>query len=146
MHRYRYPAHDRRAGEMAREVAFSQASLRHQVSPLAKLVAQGESSVVDAYVSPVLRRYIDRAVADLAGAPATLCLVLLLTAVAIFRLIQLILIVELKLLGDFGVLVGRAHGCLILTCMLIVPIVVVILGTARRVHGENQSMKLAQTG
>ncbi|PZV08599.1 MAG: 5-oxoprolinase, partial [Leptolyngbya sp.] len=60
MHGYRYPAHERRLGELARQVGFTQVSLSHQVSPLIKLVSRGDTTVVDAYLSPILRRYVDR--------------------------------------------------------------------------------------
>ncbi|HIK45851.1 MAG TPA: hydantoinase B/oxoprolinase family protein [Leptolyngbyaceae cyanobacterium M65_K2018_010] len=60
MHGYRYPNHERRLGELARQVGFSQISISHQVSPLIKLVSRGDTTVVDAYLSPILRRYVDR--------------------------------------------------------------------------------------
>jgi hypothetical protein len=64
--------------------------------------------------------------------------------VAIFRMPQLILIVDLELLGRFGAFVDRAHRRLILTRVFIVSVIVVIVSTTRRVRGENQSLKLAQ--
>jgi hypothetical protein len=64
--------------------------------------------------------------------------------VGIFRMTQLILIVDLELLGRFGALVDRAHRRLILTRVFIVSVIVVIVSTTRRVRGENQSLKLAQ--
>jgi len=60
MHGYRYPAHEQRVAELAREAGFEQVSVSHQVSPLMKLVGRGDTTVVDAYLSPVLRRYVDR--------------------------------------------------------------------------------------
>src|SRR5207302_8398205 len=60
------------------------------------------------------------------------------------RTTQLILIVDLELLGGFGALVDGAHRRLILTRMLVVSVIVVIFGATRRVRGENQSLKLAQ--
>ncbi|MBW4462207.1 MAG: hydantoinase B/oxoprolinase family protein [Nodosilinea sp. WJT8-NPBG4] len=60
MHGYRYPAHELRLGDLARQVGFTQVSLSHQVSPLIKLVSRGDTTVVDAYLSPILRRYVDR--------------------------------------------------------------------------------------
>ena len=65
MHGYRYPTHERRLGDLAREVGFSQVSLSHQVSPLIKLVSRGDTTVVDAYLSPILRRYVDRVAGQL---------------------------------------------------------------------------------
>jgi 5-oxoprolinase (ATP-hydrolysing) len=59
MHAYRYPEHELKLGKLAREIGFTQVSLSHQASPLIKLVSRGETTVVDAYLSPVLRRYID---------------------------------------------------------------------------------------
>jgi hypothetical protein len=74
-----------------------------------------------------------------------LFLVLLFIGVVIFRMTQLILIVDLELLGGLGALVDRAHRRLILTRMFIVSVIVVIVSTTRRVRGENQSLKLAQS-
>jgi len=62
----------------------------------------------------------------------------------IFGMPQLILIVDLELLGSFGALVDGTHRRLILTRMFIVSVIVVIFGATRRVRGENQSLKLAQ--
>jgi 5-oxoprolinase (ATP-hydrolysing) len=63
LHGYLNPNHERRVGEIAREVGFRQVSLSHQASRLAKLVGRGDTTVVDAYLSPILRRYVDQ-VAD----------------------------------------------------------------------------------
>ncbi|PSR16087.1 5-oxoprolinase, partial [filamentous cyanobacterium CCP3] len=60
LHGYRYLAHELRLGALARQVGFTQISLSHQVSPLIKLVSRGDTTVVDAYLSPILRRYVDR--------------------------------------------------------------------------------------
>ncbi len=65
MHGYRYADHERRAAEIAREIGFTQISVSHEVSPLMKLVSRGDTTVVDAYLSPILRRYVDRVAADL---------------------------------------------------------------------------------
>jgi len=59
MHAYKYPKHELRLGRLARDIGFTQVSLSYQVSPLIKLVIRGETTVVDAYLSPVLRRYVD---------------------------------------------------------------------------------------
>jgi 5-oxoprolinase (ATP-hydrolysing) len=67
LHGYRYPAHERRIGEIATAVGFTQVSESHEVSPLMRLVSRGDTSVVDAYLSPVLRRYVDEVAAELAG-------------------------------------------------------------------------------
>ncbi len=58
MHGHVNPVHEARVGELAREAGFSQISLSHQVSRLAKLVPRGDTTVVDAYLSPILRRYV----------------------------------------------------------------------------------------
>jgi 5-oxoprolinase (ATP-hydrolysing) len=58
MHGYLNPAHEARVGAIALEEGFTQISLSHQVSRLAKLVARGDTTVVDAYLSPILRRYV----------------------------------------------------------------------------------------
>ncbi|MBC7103730.1 MAG: hydantoinase B/oxoprolinase family protein [Parvibaculum sp.] len=67
LHGYRHPAHEMAAGEIARELGFTQISLGHRVSPLIKFVSRGDTTVVDAYLSPLLRRYVDR----IAGAIGT---------------------------------------------------------------------------
>ncbi|MFN3575676.1 MAG: hydantoinase B/oxoprolinase family protein [Tabrizicola sp.] len=58
MHAHVNPVHEAEVGRMAREAGFAQISLSHQVSRLAKLVARGDTTVVDAYLSPILRRYV----------------------------------------------------------------------------------------
>ncbi|MFN4155618.1 MAG: hydantoinase B/oxoprolinase family protein [Paracoccaceae bacterium] len=58
MHGYLNPAHEVRVGQIAAEEGFTQISLSHQVSRLAKLVARGDTTVVDAYLSPILRGYV----------------------------------------------------------------------------------------
>ena len=65
MHGYRHNDHEQRAGEIAKEIGFTQISVSHTVSPLIKLVSRGDTTVVDAYLSPILRRYVDRVAADL---------------------------------------------------------------------------------
>ena len=66
MHAYAYPAHERQAADLARRVGFTQVSVSHEVSPLVKLVPRGDTTVADAYLSPVLRRYVDRVASALA--------------------------------------------------------------------------------
>jgi len=58
MHAYRFPEHERQVGLLAREMGFGQVSVSHEVSPLIKLVGRGDTTVVDAYLSPILRRYV----------------------------------------------------------------------------------------
>jgi 5-oxoprolinase (ATP-hydrolysing) len=60
LHAYRFPAHERRAAEIARALGFEQVSVSHEVSPLMKLVPRGDTTLADAYLSPILDRYIDR--------------------------------------------------------------------------------------
>ena len=72
MHGYRFREHEAHVGEMARQQGFTQVSLSHEVSPLVKLVARGDTSVVDAYLSPILERYVNR-VGDALGAGRGSC-------------------------------------------------------------------------
>jgi 5-oxoprolinase (ATP-hydrolysing) len=65
MHGWRWTEHEARLAEMARELGFAQVSVSHEVAPLIKLVGRGDTTVVDAYLSPVLRRYVDRVAAGL---------------------------------------------------------------------------------
>ncbi|MGB8182482.1 MAG: hydantoinase B/oxoprolinase family protein, partial [Stellaceae bacterium] len=67
MHGYRYPAHERAVAEVASRAGFTQVSASHAVSPLMKLVSRGDTTVVDAYLSPILRRYVDQVAAELGG-------------------------------------------------------------------------------
>ncbi|MDW3097200.1 MAG: hydantoinase B/oxoprolinase family protein [Alphaproteobacteria bacterium] len=60
MHGYRYQAHEKRLAEIARDIGFTQISTSHGTSPLMKFVSRGDTTVVDAYLSPILRRYVDR--------------------------------------------------------------------------------------
>ena len=65
MHAYRYAEHERQAAALARELGFAQVSASHEVSPLIKLVGRGDTTVVDAYLSPILRRYVAQVAGDL---------------------------------------------------------------------------------
>ncbi len=65
LHGYRYPNHERRLAALARAIGFPQVSVSHEVSPLMKLVSRGDTTVVDAYLSPILRRYVDSVQAQL---------------------------------------------------------------------------------
>jgi 5-oxoprolinase (ATP-hydrolysing) len=65
VHGYRYPDHERRIGEIAAELGFEQVSLSHRVSPLIRFIGRGDTTVVDAYLSPVLRRYAERVANEL---------------------------------------------------------------------------------
>ena len=59
MHGYRYPQHEQQVAAIAAKLGFSQISVSHQVSPLIKLISRGDTTVVDAYLSPILRRYVN---------------------------------------------------------------------------------------
>ena len=65
MHGYRFPEHELALARLAREIGFTQVSTSYGTSPLMKLVGRGDTTVVDAYLSPLLRRYIDRVAAEL---------------------------------------------------------------------------------
>ena len=68
LHGYRYHDHEEAAAALAREIGFTQVSLSHEVSPLMKLVGRGDTTVVDAYVTPILHRYVGRIAAESGGA------------------------------------------------------------------------------
>jgi 5-oxoprolinase (ATP-hydrolysing) len=67
MHGYRYPQHEQALAACARAIGFPQVSVSHEVSPLMKLVSRGDTTVVDAYLSPILRRYVGRVERELTG-------------------------------------------------------------------------------
>ncbi|WP_186391095.1 MULTISPECIES: hydantoinase B/oxoprolinase family protein [unclassified Pannonibacter] len=69
MHAYAYPDHEKRVAAIAREVGFPQISVSHEVSPLMKLVGRGDTTVVDAYLSPILRRYVRQVQEELGEGP-----------------------------------------------------------------------------
>ncbi|USX11790.1 hydantoinase B/oxoprolinase family protein [Oxalobacteraceae bacterium OTU3CAMAD1] len=67
MHGYRYHEHENRVAGAAREIGFTQVSVSHEASPMMKLVARGDTTVVDAYLSPILRRYVDQVADEMPG-------------------------------------------------------------------------------
>src|SRR3546814_9370871 len=67
VHGYRHTAPGRAVAELARDLGFSQISVSHETSPLMKFVGRGDTTVVDAYLSPILRRYVDRVASELGG-------------------------------------------------------------------------------
>jgi 5-oxoprolinase (ATP-hydrolysing) len=70
MHGHRYPAHELRLAALARDVGFTQVSTSAATSALMKLVGRGDTTVADAYLSPILRRYVDEVTRELgAGVP-----------------------------------------------------------------------------
>jgi 5-oxoprolinase (ATP-hydrolysing) len=68
MHGYRFPQHEAALAALARRIGFPQVSVSHVVSPLMKLISRGDTTVVDAYLSPILRRYVAQVERELAGA------------------------------------------------------------------------------
>jgi 5-oxoprolinase (ATP-hydrolysing) len=67
LHAWKFPEHERRLAELAREAGFTQVSASHVVSPLLRLIPRGDTTVVDAYLSPILRRYVDQVASELSG-------------------------------------------------------------------------------
>ncbi len=67
MHGYRYTEHEAAVADIAREIGFTQISVSHKTSPMMKLVSRGDTTVVDAYLSPILRRYVDQVAQDMPG-------------------------------------------------------------------------------
>ncbi|MEG3938502.1 hydantoinase B/oxoprolinase family protein [Microcoleus sp. S36b_A3] len=65
MHGYRYSEHEKKVAKIAKEIGFTQISVSHEVSPLMKLVSRGDTAVVDAYLSPILRRYVEQVTSQL---------------------------------------------------------------------------------
>ncbi len=65
LHAYRHPAHEQAAARIAREAGFPQVSVSHEVSPLIKLIGRGDTTVVDAYLSPLLGRYVEQVTGEL---------------------------------------------------------------------------------
>ena len=70
IHAWKNPAHERALAELVRATGFEQVSVSHEVSPLIKLVGRGDTTVVDAYLSPILRRYVARVARILGATPA----------------------------------------------------------------------------
>jgi len=58
MHAWRFPKHELKLAQLAKDIGFPQISVSHQVSPFMKIVSRGDTTVVDAYLSPILRRYV----------------------------------------------------------------------------------------
>ncbi len=67
MHSYNYPQHEQQVAKVAQDIGFTQISISHEVSPLMKLVSRGDTTVVDAYLTPILRRYVDSVASQLPG-------------------------------------------------------------------------------
>jgi 5-oxoprolinase (ATP-hydrolysing) len=73
MHGYRYRQHEAALERIAREIGFPQVSVSHKASPLMKLVARGDTTVVDAYLSPILRRYVEQVAGELPARGCSSC-------------------------------------------------------------------------
>ena len=69
MHAWRRPDHEIRLARLARDIGYTQVSASHEVSPLIKFVSRGDTTVVDAYLSPILARYVQQVAAELPGIP-----------------------------------------------------------------------------
>jgi 5-oxoprolinase (ATP-hydrolysing) len=69
MHGYRFTEHEKQAAALAREVGFTQVSTSHETSPMMKFVSRGDTTVVDAYLSPILRRYVEQVAGEMPGVP-----------------------------------------------------------------------------
>jgi 5-oxoprolinase (ATP-hydrolysing) len=67
MHGYRFTAHEQAAARIAREIGFAQVSTSHETSPMMKFVSRGDTTVVDAYLSPILRRYVEQVAGEMPG-------------------------------------------------------------------------------
>lgn len=67
MHGYRYTQHEQAAARLARQAGFTQISTSHQTSPMMKFVGRGDTTVVDAYLSPILRRYVEQVAGEMPG-------------------------------------------------------------------------------
>ncbi|MGZ5193823.1 MAG: hydantoinase B/oxoprolinase family protein [Ramlibacter sp.] len=67
MHGYRFTDHERAAKRLAKEAGFTQISTSHETSPMMKFVSRGDTTVVDAYLSPILRRYVEQVAGDMPG-------------------------------------------------------------------------------
>ena len=71
MHGYRFTAHEARITDIAREIGFTHISASHAVSPLMKIVGRGDTTVADAYLSPLLARYVSQVSARTSGESGT---------------------------------------------------------------------------
>jgi 5-oxoprolinase (ATP-hydrolysing) len=67
LHGYRFTAHEQAARRIAQEIGFAQISTSHETSPMMKMVSRGDTTVVDAYLSPILRRYVEQVAAEMPG-------------------------------------------------------------------------------
>ncbi|MFO0405109.1 MAG: hydantoinase B/oxoprolinase family protein [Labrys sp. (in: a-proteobacteria)] len=108
MHAYRHPAHEQAAARIARARGVPQVSVSHEVSPLIKLVGRGDTTVVDAYLSPILRRYVDQ-VAEALDASRTGAKVMFMTSSGGLTAADLFQGKDAILSGPAGGVVGMAE-------------------------------------
>jgi 5-oxoprolinase (ATP-hydrolysing) len=80
MHAYHHPAHEKAVAAIARQMEFAQVSVSHEVSPLIKLVSRGDTTVVDAYLSPILRRYVATVASELGGEKSSVRLMFMMSS------------------------------------------------------------------
>ncbi len=69
LHAWRNPAHEQAAAQVARKLGFAQVSVSHEVNPLIKLIGRGDTTVMDAYLSPILARYVQQVASQMPGVP-----------------------------------------------------------------------------
>jgi 5-oxoprolinase (ATP-hydrolysing) len=69
MHGYRYPKNEQSISNLAFDIGFVQISVSHQISPLMKLISRGDTTVVDAYLSPILHRYVEQISSQIGAVP-----------------------------------------------------------------------------
>lgn len=70
IHAWKYPDHEAKLAELVRSLGFKQVSVSHEVSPLVKLIGRGDTTIVDAYLSPILRRYVEQVSSELGQGPS----------------------------------------------------------------------------
>lgn len=110
MHAYRFPDHEITVAQLAKSIGYTQVSTSHDVSPLIKFVGRGDTTVVDAYLSPILQRYVDRVSQELETQHSDLKLMFMrssggLTDASLFKGRDAILS------GPAGGIVGAAETC-----------------------------------
>ncbi len=70
IHAWNFPDHEAQVAEFVRKMGFRQVSVSHEVSPLVKLIGRGDTTIVDAYLSPILRRYVEQVSSELGDGPS----------------------------------------------------------------------------
>ncbi|MDX8538323.1 hydantoinase B/oxoprolinase family protein [Mesorhizobium abyssinicae] len=121
MHAWKYPDHEKAVAKVCRKLGFGQVSVSHEVSPLIKLVGRGDTTVVDAYLSPILSRYVQRVAGELGAGPRLMFMMSSggLTAADMFQGKDALLsgpaggvvgMVETAMLAGFGKVIGFDMG------------------------------------